>query len=350
MGFETQESRAKNFLIGFTAQHGQAWWRDAESDAFAQNHYDGPVPYEAVETLFDWEPERVPLYVPRFARVESDSDDPFTEEDYAELESYVAIRRSDTGDLLGVHGSGYPTHGYRERLLHTLDNILDGAVSIGSAGLISNGKVAWVQVELPDNVQVPGTNEPFRPWLAATSSMDGTIANVFKKGVTRIICENTRTAFFGSSADKALKIKNTKLSSFRLKDARQALGILETIATEYIEDTTLMLDTTVTSAQEDKIIELLVPMPDDHGSKKARTMAENKRISLGTLLYSDDRVAPWRGTAWGILQAFNTWNQHERIVQSAERWERNRLNDLKGKTADDDTEVVETINKVLAMA
>lgn len=33
------------------------------------------------------------------------------------------------------------------------------------------------------------------------------------------------------------------------------------------------------------------------------------------LWYYNVRVAPWRGTAYGVLQAANTYNQHEATVR-----------------------------------
>ena len=44
----------------------------------------------------------------------------------------------------------------------------------------------------------------------------------------------------------------------------------------------------------------------------------------------DDRVAPWTGTAHGVLQAVNTYEHHSNIIRGAERSERNMLRTITG--------------------
>ncbi len=43
-------------------------------------------------------------------------------------------------------------------------------------------------------------------------------------------------------------------------------------------------------------------------------MAENRREVLQRLYRHDERVAPWAGTAWGVVQAVNTMTHHEAVV------------------------------------
>ena len=59
-------------------------------------------------------------------------------------------------------------------------------------------------------------------------------------------------------------------------------------------------------------------------------MADNKRDALNKLYRHDDRVAPWAGTAHGVLQAVNTYEHHEGTVRGATRAERNMLRTVTG--------------------
>ena len=52
-------------------------------------------------------------------------------------------------------------------------------------------------------------------------------------------------------------------------------------------------------------------------------MAENKRDELWRLWRHDQRVAPWSGTAWGVVSAVNTWTHHMSTVRGATRFDRN---------------------------
>ena len=48
-----------------------------------------------------------------------------------------------------------------------------------------------------------------------------------------------------------------------------------------------------------------------------------KRAELTRLWRHDERVAPWAGTAWGVVSAVNTWTHHMSTVRGASRFDRN---------------------------
>ena len=58
-------------------------------------------------------------------------------------------------------------------------------------------------------------------------------------------------------------------------------------------------------------------------------MASNKQEILNKLWNNDLRVAPWKGTVWGAVQAVNTAAHHEFHVRG-NRAERNMLNTVTG--------------------
>ncbi len=55
---------------------------------------------------------------------------------------------------------------------------------------------------------------------------------------------------------------------------------------------------------------------------RSLTNARNKIDALDKLYRYDPRVAPWAGTAHGVLQAVNTWEHHGNRV-TGDRGERN---------------------------
>jgi len=80
-----------------------------------------------------------------------------------------AILRSDNGHVMGIFTDGYEPHPYVEWLINTIATLLEDDLSIGSAGLLKNGAVAWVSVEVPDNITTPEGVE-FRPHLFGATS------------------------------------------------------------------------------------------------------------------------------------------------------------------------------------
>lgn len=330
MSKETHEWLSNNVLIGFTEKRGNAWhYREGD-----QNHYTGPVPVADIERrLFHWEPETVPLYVPVGT----------AGTEFLEVPGRVAVRRPDTGHVLGVFKDSVNPHPFREWLLTNVTNVL-GELQVASAGLLKGGAVAWVQAEMPDNV-VTVDGVEFRPFFNAFSSLDGSFASTYKTGVTNVVCDNTMRAAQNEETAQ-IKFKATRNSKFQGQKVRDALGIVHAVADEFSELAHKLCAMDFTDRQFEGLVDILAPQPnaDDEPSKRAVTMAENKRDAFWTMWREDERVAPWNGTGWGAYQAANTYGQHVATVKGgATRAERNMLNSLSGKTDADDVRTLEAI-------
>ena len=81
---------------------------------------------------------------------------------------------------------------------------------------------------------------------------------------------------------------------------------------------------------------------------RALTLADKKRDTLQRLYRHDMRVAPWAGTAHGVLQAVNTYEHHEGTVRGGQRAERNMLRTVTGDFGKLDRTTLGTLNTVLA--
>lgn len=333
MSRETLQFLNLNTLIGYTDDRGHAWHYRIELQGTESNHYAGPVPVEDVlRRLFNWEAvEAEMLY--RF------------NDTLMPAEGRKLIVRGDTGQVLGAFKSGYQIHQPAEWLLENVSTILDDDLGIGSAGLLRNGGVQWVQVEMPESVTTPEGVE-FRPWLLATGSCDGTVATTYKTGRTEVVCDNTRDIFMGENTPQ-FKVKHTKFSGYKILDAREALQIVHKVETAMSDEIAQLCNWKVTDAQFEALLTKLVPINDEI-TKKSLTMAETKRAELKNLYHMDERAAPWKGTAYGVTQAFNTWFQHFATVRSVTRQERNMENAINGRIGQNDKLVLDTLSLITA--
>lgn len=326
MSKETHQWLSENTLIGFTTKRGNAWhYRQGD-----QNHYPLAIPVEDVRRrLFDWTAEEQPIFLTGGVPIPERK----------------AIVRGDTGDVLGIFKEGYRPHQFNQWLVNNVANILDDDLSIGSAGLLRGGAVAWVSVEVPDTITTP-EGVQYRPNLMAVSSFDGTIATTYKRVVTNVVCDNTMAAGLREHG-QAFKVKSTKNSMGRLSDAREALEIVHTVSEDFEREVRELCSTKVSDHDWERIVDELAPLPEEkegpYGTR-AVTMAENKRDTLWHLWSDDLRVAPWRGSAFGAWQAFNTYRHHEGV--GGAKPERNMLRAVDGRTEKDDRE---TMKRVLAL-
>lgn len=319
MSKETAEWLNTNVLIGFTERRGHAWHYRATEQSDEPNHYPGPVPVADVQRrLFNWRPlEIVPALIDRNYRK-------------GELffdEGHKAIVHPTNGAVYQYATTGYQCHYYDEWLLNSLANLIDADLSIGSAGLLEQGGLAWVQVEMPDTITTP-EGVKHRPWLAATSSYNSTTATTYKKGTTDIVCDNTRTAFFNGAGEQ-LRVKHTVNSIGKLAEARAALAIVHDVGEQFNAYVKELCEQEVANREWGKFLAEYAP-DFPHSTPREKTNAESRRATLDEMYHFDPRVSPWKGTAYGVVQAVNTYVHHHQTVRGKSRAERNALMTLRG--------------------
>lgn len=324
MSRETLDWLNSNVLVGFTDKRGHAWHYRQGAD----NHYPGAIPVADVASrLFFWVP------VSEFSECPCGC---------GEVDQIVS--RSDNKHRMGRFTDGYKPHDYKEWLLENVSTILGDTLAIGSAGLLKKGAIAWVSVEVPDNITTP-EGVVFRPNLLGTTSFDGSISTTFKRIVTIVVCDNTREIGLRENGQQ-IKYKHTKNSAIKIADAREALAMVHTIAEDFEAEVRELVQQEVSKSQWEDFLNAYVPLPEEKG--KSRTMAENKRDKLAGLYMTDPRCAPWTGTAFGVVQSVNTYNLHESIVRNVSRPERNMINLAQADSGKDDREAYRKLQLVLS--
>jgi len=323
-------------LIGYRDKRGTAWHYRIEHQGTEPNHYPGAIPLEDVlRRLFNFEVNDAPLYI-------RGGDGGFIE-----VPGRKAMVTSDNHDVLGVFKSGYQGHQYSEWLLENVATIIDDDLGIGSAGLLRNRAQAWVSVEVPESITTPEGVE-FRPNLLATTSFDGSLATTYKRVVQIVVCDNTRDAALGEDGQQ-FKVKHTKYSGFKITDARDALAVVHTMAEDFANEVANLTAWKVSDADFLKLLDVMVPVPEgEEASKRGVTVSENKRAELIQMYHNDERVAPWKGTAFGVAQAYNTWTHHKAIVRKGvPRVVRNMENVVTGKMGTMDAKVLEALRDLV---
>lgn len=335
MSRETLEWLNENVLVGYTGKRGNAWHYLASAQGAEPNHYDGPVPVADVQRrLFGWSALEASVHFDNEVTL-----------DQALVPDRKVYYRSDTGTVLGLHSTGHAGHDYGKWLVENASALLDTSdLAIGQAGLLRGGAVAWVSIEMEDTIDTPQGVE-FRPQMLLTTSFDGSLATTYMMVNTIVVCDNTLSAGLREGGAK-FKTKHTRNSSLRIADAREALQFMHNTADAFSAELAGLCETHVSERQWWAFLDAHVPVPQEKG--RARTIAENKRGELGQLWNHDVRVTPWRNTAFGVLQADNTWRTHLGTVKNVQRAERNRLRVLEGESQAADRQALATLTGVLA--
>lgn len=345
MSQETMTWLNRNVLIGYVNVRGTAWHHLRSEQGDEPNHYVGPVPIEDVRRrLFNWmaEPRELLMLVP-------DGRGGTTP---VPLDSHRAIVRNDSNEVLSVRGADYAIHQYGEVLLESVAHLLDDDLNIGSAGLLRGGGVAWVQIEAPENC-VAAEGLEFRPHLLAATSHNGSIATTYKRVATIVVCDNTlamglREGRRGASDDRIpvdgeYKVRHTAGSRLRLLDAREALKIVFDTGEAYKAELNALLSVKVSEHVWARFLETHIPIAEGATDAK-RGNALLQRHTYNDLWNQDPRVAPWRNSALGVLQAVNTYRHHLLPARGGTvRHERNKLEAIFGTGKDKDARALKVL-------
>lgn len=349
MSAETLTWLNTNTLIGMTAERGNAWHYRAEEQGDASNHYQGAIPVgDVAERLFHWDAVKVPVLAQFPADFETmtglDGDgNPIRTE---QLPKLVGIARSDTNQVFKVFSEGYEPHQYREWLLGAVSNILGDTLVITSAGLLRDGGQAWVEVSVPETLHDDRTGFAYRPNLLAATSLDGSLATTYGRTITATVCDNTMAVALGQARGQQVKIRHSRYSALRIDEARKALSVVEEAADEFTQTLHSLTSRTVTDRQWFAFLDEWRPLPEDEG--RARTSALRVRDELVEMYRHDARANTWQGTAFGVVQAVNTWAHHKQPVKGAPRAERNQQAAISGRFEELDGHVLHALNRVLS--
>jgi phage/plasmid-like protein (TIGR03299 family) len=343
MSRETFEWLNNNILIGFTDKRGNAWWdRGVTPNDGEPNHYTGAIPVADVERrLFDWEPVSSPIYA-------MTGIDTFTP-----IKGKQRIYPSDDAEhTFGIFSESYEPHGYKEWLIGNVSAILSDTLNISSAGMLKNRAVAWVEISVPETVHTP-MGIDFRPNLLATTSFDGTTATTYKRTTTLTVCDNTRDAALAEDG-ATYKRRHTAQSNSKAEQdrARDILNLLSQDADAMSDELRRLCEWDISDVQFKEVLRLASIDPKTGKapeSKTGITVAERKASELEALYRHDSRVNPWKGTAFGVVQAFNTWEHHVKATRGdTNRVERNMLSAINGATGKSDALTLKWLDQAYA--
>jgi phage/plasmid-like protein (TIGR03299 family) len=334
MSQETLEWLNTMTLIGFSGKRGKFWHYRESMQGGEPNHYEGAVPVEDIKRrLFNFRLIESPLYVPGW------------DGDFVAVPDRKVIMADDTRDVLGIFKGGYQVSQYTQSLLEDAQALVGNGVEFASAGLLRNRGVAWAQLEKSETLTACGVD--YRPFIMVSDSCDGSLARTYNTGETVVGCDNTmRESLLNSLA--IFKLKHTKFAKFDATTVRDALGLLEEIGEQFKESIEALANWAVTEEDWTRFLDEVCKFDADAKTTRSATIAQNKRDDLRNLWENDERVNPWKGTAFGVLQATNTWGQHIQTVRGSSRAQRNMLNFITGSGPKEDANTLKILEAVCA--
>jgi hypothetical protein len=152
-------------------------------------------------------------------------------------------------------------------------------------------------------------------------------------------------------AGKKHSVRHTMNSELRLPDVREALNLMIASDQDILKFVDSLADVTVSEAQWQEIVERLVAIPSD-ALPRVNARLENKRNEIDELWRTDYRCAPWKGSALGVFQVFNTYRFHFAGPSASgapnleQRFNRNMQSVISNKALIEDRNLLQAISLV----
>ena len=278
---------------------------------------------EARKTVAPWEPELVPVYI---NREEAGLGKQFNDDvPFVQIPDKVATVRPDTGEVLGILTEDYGLFPNRDGFKLAEAILKDPDVEVATAGTLRGGRLVWVLLKLNRELDIHG--DRLDPYLLVRWSHDGSTAVSVDITVVRVVCKNTWNAA-ESSASRSFRARHTGSIQERAQEARHSLKLADDYLDAFDAEVRQLMETVTTNERFEQIVKEEFVITDDL-SKKAVKNRERKREHLMDIWLTDDRVGSFRSTGWGAVQAFSTWEEHDRRVVG-NRNERRALRAISG--------------------
>jgi len=236
--------------------------------------------------------------------------------DGTQVPSTKLTRRSSDGSILGVVGDRYTVFDNHE-LFHFGDSVAEYGARYESAGSLDEGRKVFATMVVERPLVIEG--DAHIPYLVLASSHDGSMATRALLSPVRVVCMNTLRLAMAQS-HRTFTIRHTASAPSRIEEARRALGLSFQYYDAFEEEVRELMAQAVTDKEFDKLVETIWPI-DLENLKGNRNVS--KRETVKSILMADPTVAPWRGTAWGALNAFNTYDQWHSPVRKTKETSQN---------------------------
>lgn len=241
----------------------------------------------------DWKVNKRELYVNQGRR-------------YSKAEGWHAVTRPGTGKepqhvVLGVVGNEY-TPLQNSEAFAFFDNIVGkGSAIYHTAGALGKGERVWILAKLPDCIRVVGDDVTDK-YLLLSNSHDGSSAVQVKFTPVRVVCNNTLT--LALSQGDTIRIPHTRDVREMLRQAEQALGIINHGYTRIAEVFQAMANVQINSEKVRGYLEKVFPFPKDPYDLYGHRRALDSR-ALAEYLFDQGKGNRQQGVSGTLWAAYN---------------------------------------------
>ena len=238
----------------------------------------------------------------------------------APVPTHIALTRSDTGALLGLHSKAYQEIQFSEMVAPFDPVMVEGLGTWETAGSLWGGEIVWAQMRFQWRKEViPG--DVVELFATVSNAHNGSRALRFTLSSKRIVCNNT-LKISDQEGRTILRARHRKGAIDRtLADAQEWFSGIVAQADEELQAYRKLAQIQLSDAQREAFIMSLVPNPESDKpespqAQAALERAQGVRDTLHRLSFDGKgvEIEGVLGTAWGALNAVTEYVDHHQFA------------------------------------
>ena len=233
----------------------------------------------------DYEVVKAPIYLSNGSRIK----DQFA----------TKIKGSDK--VFGIVGKDY-TIVQNEEAFSFVDGIISEGLTFEKAGETSY--MNYIIASLPEQYIL---DDGFKPYIIFQNSHAG--ATTLKAAICplRIVCQNQFTAAFKNSENK-ISLRHSSSIHEKMEEAQHILQFTANYMNDFNNQAIKMATTKISEDKVKEIVDQYFLVDDNASTRKVNSNEEKKVILLNA--YNAEDNQNFRGTAWGMVNAFSDYITH----------------------------------------
>ena len=221
-----------------------------------------------------------------------------------EIPEKMAMMRSDTEVVLGIHGKNYDPYQNHElmELLHQIGG--QTGLEVHTGGLFKEGAKIWFQLK-SDNLSLNG--DVIKGFLSGFNSFDGSSSLGLGNSTETVSCENQWWAAY-----REVKTKLRHSASMRPKIEEMLVNIDVVLQQEQklFREITMLSETAMNQTQEDLVTRLLFNLGEEEylNEFELSTRKKNQLKDFRTDLRTE--IAHKGDNLWGLFSGVTRYTTH----------------------------------------
>lgn len=239
-------------------------------------------------------------------------------EDGTPVPNLCCTKKVGTDEIFGPVSSKYEVVQNMDAF-QFVDSFVPEGMEFVKAG--EAGNTVYIIARFPERYVL---GDEVEPYLIFQNSHSLASAIRFTISPLRILCQNQFNWAFSNASNK-VSIRHTLTASDRLIEARENLLQVNEYLNAFDKAAEELAAVSITAAGYNRIVESIF-RPEDPESQRSIAAAQEK-MALFHTAYNEDDNANFRGTAWGMVNAYSDYLTHRPMLKDTDTARANRFLD-----------------------